>query len=108
MKTFIDLLPIILPCIGILISNIVYLIALCKTSSREKILEILKSSILGFMEEAEKFINYTGEEKKQYVFTRVKEFVQTKGIKVKDELIEKYVETFIEFSKQVNAKVGKK
>ena len=38
-------------------------------------------SLLTLIEEAEKFINYSGQEKKAYVMTRIKEDLLTKNIK---------------------------
>lgn len=106
MKILIDFLPIIGACLSLIISHICYIIGLIKTKNKTKLLELLKSTIESLMTEAEKFTNYTGEEKRAYVFTRVKEFVSTKGLKVKDETIDTVINTLIDFSKKVNAKGG--
>lgn len=79
-----------------------------KKASKEQKIDILKKAMLGMMEEAEKFKNYSAEEKKQYVFTRAKEFIIEKKIKFNDSQLSAYVERQIEFSNNVNVNKGKK
>lgn len=52
---------------------------------------------------AEKFIDYTGEDKKQWVTTYTKEKCIEKGIKYTDAEISNTIEDLISFSKHVNA-----
>lgn len=52
--------------------------------------------------EAEKFINWTGEEKKQYVLSMLQNEIANTGIT--NDLVDTLIENFIYFSKQVNNK----
>lgn len=68
----------------------------------------VKNVILEFMEQAEQFVNYTGNDKKSWVITKTKEYCIRNGIAYDDELIDSTLESLIEFSKRVNAPDEKK
>lgn len=87
-----------------LITHLVYLITAFIKASKDKKLDLLKSTILGFMEEAEKFVHYSAEEKKNYVITRIKEFINNSHVKISDNQINSLIERFIDFSNNVNIK----
>ena len=92
----------------ILASLIYALIMFFKKSKAERkqiILSLLESVVRDQIVNAEEFKNYSSEEAKQYVFTRVKEWLITnKGIKfVNDEIINQLIETNINFSCLVNS-----
>lgn len=107
MKILIDNLPLISAAVLHVITNIVYIIILIKTGKKDKIISLLKSEIMGLMEEAEKFLHYTGEEKRNYVFTRIKEFAIKNKINVEDTTLNNLIDTLIDFSKNVNARIKK-
>lgn len=90
------------------ISTIIYFVVVFTKASKEKKIEMLKNAMLGMMEEAEKFKNYTAEEKKQYVFTRAKEFILEQKLKFSDSQLSSVIERQIEFSNNVNVNKGKK
>ena len=56
------------------------------------------------MEIAENFSNYSGEEKKQFVLTKVNQFAIENGLKFDAETTAAQVEKLIELSKKINAK----
>lgn len=93
-----------LACLSVCNICICAIIAFVK-ASKEKKKEFLKNALLSLMEDAEKFKNYTAEEKKQYVFTRAKEFILEHKLKFSDSVLSSYIERQIEFSNNVN--VGK-
>ena len=94
-----------LACLSLCNIFICAIIAFVKASKSKK-KELLKNALLVLMEDAEKFKNYSAEEKKQYVFTRAKEFINENNIKFSDSLLSALIERQIEFSNNVN--VGKK
>lgn len=96
-----------LGCLSGLLTIIYFIVTFVKASKQKKV-EILKSAMLTLMEEAEKFNNYSAEEKKQYVFTRAKEFIMEHRLKITDSIILGLIERQIEFSNNVNVSKGKK
>ena len=69
----------------------------------EKAEEVTKN-IIPFIVEAEKFINYTGIEKKNYVMTRLNQYAIANDIKFDQEEISNKIEELVELTKQVNKK----
>ena len=55
------------------------------------------------MEIAESFANYSGEEKKEYVITKVNQFAIENGIKFDLQMVTEKIEEMIELSKKVNS-----
>lgn len=64
--------------------------------------------LLPYIEKAEKFVNYTGEEKKEYVMTQVNRYALENGIKFDYNVVSSKIEEYIELSKEVNAKLTAK
>lgn len=90
-----------LGCLSGIIAIISTVITFVKASKQKKI-EMLKSALLSLMEEAENFKNYTPEEKKQYVFTRAKQFLVEQRLKFSEGQLSSIIERQIEFSNNVN------
>ena len=67
---------------------------------------ILEEAITPLMELAEKFLNYSGEEKKEFVITKINQFALENKLYFNAEIISEKIEKLIELSKQVNT--GKK
>ena len=69
--------------------------------------ENAKHSVMDILREAmttvENFANYTGEEKKEYVKTKVNQYCIENKIEYDAELTEENIEKMIEFSKEVNS-----
>ena len=57
-----------------------------------------------FMADAETYEHYNGNEKHQFVFTRVKDYAQKNKIEISDNLINELITTQAQFSKLVNNK----
>lgn len=82
------------------ISAIIGIIAAVKT----KKWDTLKDYIEQLVREAEKLVNYTGAEKKEYVQTRTIQFAKQKNISYKAVKVSNYIEKLVEISKSVNAR----
>lgn len=97
----------ILTSITLLSTTITFLMKFIKNKKLNKILFGLKKvsdAIIPYIEEAETFIHYTGEEKKAYVITRTKELMIKNKITIDDKLINDTIEELVSLSKKVNNK----
>ena len=63
---------------------------------------VLLEAVAPLMEIAEQFTNYSGEEKKEYVMTRVNQFALENKIKFDSEAVNEKIEELIGLSKKVN------
>ena len=63
---------------------------------------VLLEAVEPLMEIAEQFTNYSGEEKKEYVMTRVNQFALENKIKFDSEAVNEKIEELIGLSKKVN------
>ena len=103
-------LSIAVTVISLFLSSITFLIKLIKNiKARKELDNLLKISneIIPFIEEAEKLINYSGQEKKEYVITRITQFALSNKIELNQEEINEIIETFISLTKNVNIKSSK-
>lgn len=97
--------------LGLLISTLTFLIKIIgNAKAKKKASELLElcNVLLPYMEKAEKFVNYTGEEKKEYVITQVNRYALENGIKFDYNVVSSKIEEYIELSKEVNAKLTAK
>lgn len=97
--------------LGLLISTLTFLIkSIGNAKAKKKASELLElcNVLLPYMEKAEKFVNYTGEEKKEYVITQVNRYALENGIKFDYNVVSSKIEEYIELSKEVNAKLTAK
>lgn len=81
---------------------IVALKAKKESLTREKINDALPSLI----EEAEKFIHYSGTEKKEYVLTKINQFAIENNLKFNIQFVSDKIEELVELSKQVNKRAA--
>lgn len=98
-------LPIVSGFVGILITFLSFIIPLVKNSKAKKILETsvkIAEAVQPYIIEAEKFINYTGEEKKSFVMTKANQYAIDNKLKFNVEEVSKQVETLVALTKQVN------
>lgn len=97
--------------LGLLISTLTFLIkSIGNAKAKKKANELLElcNVLLPYIEKAEKFANYTGEEKKEYVMTQVNRYALENGIKFDYNIVSSKIEEYIELSKEVNAKLTAK
>lgn len=92
----------IIPIILFIISIVSSLITYSKTKDKAKLKENVRRACMLFIKEAEQFKNYTGEEKKNYVLTRLKSLTNL----FTDTQLSDMIEEFVELTKKVNTKGG--
>lgn len=64
----------------------------------------LTAEIVPLIETAEKFLHYSGEEKKEYVLTKLNRFAMDNGIAFDAEKISEQIDRLVELTRQVNSK----
>lgn len=72
----------------------------------ENVLNIM-NDLIPLICEAEKFTSYNGEEKKEYVVSRIIRNLSNNNIKIDEEKINEMIEKLVSFSKEVNYKESK-
>ena len=90
---------------GLLVSTLTFLTKFIKCAKAKRIAEELlqiTQDIIPFIEEAEKFIHYTGKEKKAYVMTKATQLVINNKMKVNQEKISSTIDELVSLTKQVN------
>lgn len=95
---------------SLLITCVVFIIRLIKIwRDKKSFLDdmMLQEAITPLMELAEKYLNYSGNEKKEFVLTKINRFALENKIKFNPEVISNKIERLIELSKQVNARQNK-
>ena len=95
--------------VGLLASTATFLIKFIKNKNARKVAEqVLKMTqvILPFIEEAEKYIHYSGEEKKQYVMIRCMELALKNDININYDFINEKIEELIKLTNHVNTNKG--
>lgn len=111
MQFFTEHLDIILDIVyalcGVAAAVLGLIIPLIKNAKAKKALQT-SLKVLNFVEstvpEAEKFVNYTGAEKKEWVKAQAIKFCVDNGIAYTEEQIENFIEQVITLSKTVNAR----
>lgn len=91
--------------ITLAISFIVLLSKLFKNVKLKRVAQNLievEKSVREYICQIEDFSNFTGEDKKEWVKTKVNQFCINKGIDFNEELVDEFIEMFISFSKVVN------
>ena len=91
--------------IGIIVVMLTSLCKLIKNSKARKMAEnIIKMGnfILPYIEEAETFISFTGEEKKAYVMTKANQYAIDNGIKFNEEETSAKIDGLVALCKVVN------
>ena len=97
--------PFLAPTLGLLCTTIVFLKKFVKNKKLKKVLEKaekLTKEIIPCIMQAEKFINYTGEEKKNFVMTKLNQFAISNNIKFNEEETSSKVEELVALTKEVN------
>ena len=93
--------------LSLLITSIIFVVRLVKAVREKRNMQsssFLYETVAPLMEIAENFSNYSGEEKKQFVLTKVNQFAIENGLKFDAETTAAQVEKLIELTKKINAK----
>ena len=69
----------------------------------EQTIEIC-NAILPYIEQAESYVHYSGEEKKEYVMTKANQYAIENGIAFNKQAVSAKVEELVELTKEVNAR----
>lgn len=107
MENFEVILSLIGTSMSLLVACIVFLIKLIKSVRFKKIkqnLDLLLEAVAPIVEIAEGYANFSGEEKKEYVLTKVNQFAIENGIAFDTKLISDKIEDLIALSKKVNSR----
>ena len=95
--------------LGLLVTTVTFLAKFIKNAKAKKVAEnIVKigNAMIPYIQEAETFLNYSGEEKKQYVMTKANQFAIDNNIPFDAEAVSDKIEELIGLTKQVNVKTG--
>lgn len=83
----------------------VFIIKLIKAVSAKKRTQesaMLLDAVIPLMEIAEKFANYSGEEKREYVLTKINQFALENGLHFNAETVSAKIEELIKLTKKIN------
>ena len=92
---------------SLMVTCLIFIIRLVKTAKDRKRMQnysFLDDAVAPLMEIAEGFTNYSGEEKKQFVLTKVNQFAIENGLKFDAEETAAKVEKLINLTKKINTK----
>ena len=93
--------------LGLLITAMTFIVKFCKSAKAKKIAEQtieIANAVLPYIEQAEKFVSYSGEEKKEYVMTKANQYAIYNGIAFDEAAVSAKVEELISLTKQVNVR----
>ena len=96
--------------LGLLITTVTFISKFVTNAKAKKAMEnIVKigNAIVPYIEEAETFMNYSGEEKKQYVLTKANRFAIDNNIKFDEQAVSDKIEELVTLTKQVNKRGSK-
>ena len=91
--------------LGLLITTLTFLTKFIKSIKLRKFaLNILKitKEVMPFIEEAEKFIHFSGVEKKAYVMTKATQIVINNKMKIKEEDLSNTIDELVNLTNHVN------
>jgi len=93
--------------LGLLVTAVTFIMKFINSAKAKKGAEnIIKigNAVIPYIEQAEKFINYSGTEKKEFVMTKANQFALTQGICFDAKAVSERVEELVKLTKQVNAR----
>lgn len=93
----------VLSLVILCVSFLIKLIQSVRARKREQGQTTLLDAVAPLMEIAENFTNYSGEEKKEYVITKVNQFAFENGINFDLHAVSNKIEELIALSKNVNS-----
>ncbi len=100
-------LSILAPMLTLFCTTVVFLQKFVKNKKLKRVLEKTEQitrEIIPCITEAEKFVNYSGSEKKEYVMTKINQYALENHIKFNQEEISKRIEELVSLTKEVNVK----
>lgn len=91
--------------ISLFIACVLFIVKIIRGYMTKKKLQnsyVLLDAVAPLMEIAETFTDYSGEEKKEYVITKINQFAIENGIEFDKKAVTEKIEQLINLSKQVN------
>ena len=107
METFKLILSIAAGALPFIITPLTYMIKFIKNKNAKKVLNGVLSvteQLQPLIIRAEKFTHYSGEEKKQYVLTRVRQFAMENNLPFDEIAISREIDELVTTTKRVNAR----
>ena len=91
--------------LGFIVTTATFLAKFIKNAKLKKVaqnpIEIC-NALIPYIEQAETFVNYTGEEKREFVITKAKQYAMEHNINFNEELVSNEREELVKLSKDVN------
>lgn len=91
--------------LGLLITTITFISKFVSNAKAKKAMENIVqigNAVIPYIEEAETFVHYSGEEKKQFVMTKANRFAIEHKIKFDEQAVSERIEELVSLTKQVN------
>ena len=91
--------------LGFMVTAATFLAKFVKSAKAKRAAENLikiGNAVIPYIEQAEKFANYSGAEKKEYVLTKANQFAINQGIDFDLESVGSKIEELVKLTKQVN------
>lgn len=102
MKLYISLIVFFLGFITSIISIVIKYTKNIKVKNNLQNMLMIIDEIIPLIIEAEEFLSYSGEEKKEYVVSRIFRKLNNCNIKIEEEKIDIIIEKLVDFTKEVN------
>ena len=102
MKLYISLIVFFLGLITSIISIVIKYTKNIKVKNNLQNMLMIIDEIIPLIIEAEEFLSYSGEEKKEYVVSRIFRKLSNCNIKIEEEKIDNIIEKLVDFTKEVN------
>lgn len=102
MKLYISLIIFFLGFITSIISIVIKYTKNIKVKNNLQNMLMIIDEIIPLIIEAEEFLSYSGEEKKEYVVSRIFRKLNNCNIKIEEEKIDNIIEKLVDFTKEVN------
>lgn len=93
-------------CIGLVVAVAAVIAKYARSAKARKAAEQtieICNALLPYIEKAESYVNYSGEEKKEYVMTKANRYAIENGISFDETEVSERVEELIALTKEVNA-----
>jgi hypothetical protein len=91
--------------IGFLVTTAAFIMKFFKSAKAKRIAEQtikIGNAVLPFIKQAETYINYTGQEKKEFVMTKANQYAIEQGFRFNAGIVDARVEELVKLTKEVN------
>lgn len=93
--------------LGLLVTTVTFLSKFIKSAKAKKVAENIieiSNAMIPYIEQAETYLNFSGEEKKEYVMTKANRFAIERGMKFDADAVSDKVEELVALTNQVNTR----